>query len=112
MGVSELMHDDGPTVTGHGTAVAIHGTFASEATVLSLSLAQSEVVRVRITRKPTEREVDGVNLDRLAPGAVRNVSTSIASWLIAEGYAEPEMRNRSRDDDLRPSNLFDEKIRF
>jgi hypothetical protein len=42
--------------------------------------------------------VDGVNLDRLAPGAVRNVSMSIASWLIAEGYAEPEMRSSTRDD--------------
>ena len=51
-------------------------------------------MKVRITRKPVEREVDGVNLDRLAPGAVRDVSTSLASWLIAEGYAEPEMRQR------------------
>ena len=53
-------------------------------------------MKVRITRKPVEREVDGVNLDRLAPGAVRDVSTSLASWLIAEGYAEPEMRHRDR----------------
>ena len=53
-------------------------------------------MKVRITRKPAEREVDGVNLDRLAPGVVRDVSTSLASWLIAEGYAEPEMRHRDR----------------
>ena len=58
--------------------------------------AQGEVLKVRIIRKPVEREVDGVNLDRLAPGVVRDVSTSIASWLIAEGYAEPEMRKRER----------------
>lgn len=52
-----------------------------------------------MTRKPAEREVDGINLDRLAPGAVRDVSTSLASWLIAEGYAEPEMRKRDRNAD-------------
>ena len=56
--------------------------------------------------------MDGVDLDRLAPGAVRNVSTSIASWLIAEGYAEPEMRNRSRDDDVPPTDQSDEKDTF
>jgi len=39
-----------------------------------------------------EREVDGVKLDRLASGMVRDVSPSLASWLIVEGYAEPEMR--------------------
>jgi hypothetical protein len=42
--------------------------------------------------------MDGVNLDRLAPGTVRDVSPSIGSWLIAEGYAEPEMRNAPRPD--------------
>jgi hypothetical protein len=51
--------------------------------------------------------MDGVNLDGLAPGMVRDVSMSIASWLIAEGYAEPEMRNRSRDAD-RPRPPIDE----
>ena len=66
-------------------------------------------MKVRITRKPAEREVDGVNLDRLAPGAVRDVSTSLASWLIAEGYAEPEMRHRDRhvDIDRRFSHVSD-----
>jgi len=66
-------------------------------------------VKVRITRKPVEREVDGVNLDRLAPGAVRDVSTSLASWLIAEGYAQPEMRQRDRyvDVERRFSHVFD-----
>ena len=66
-------------------------------------------MKVRITRKPVEREVDGVNLDRLAPGAVRDVSTSLASWLIAEGYAEPEMRQRDChvDIDRRLSHVSD-----
>jgi hypothetical protein len=36
--------------------------------------------------------MDGVNLDRLVPGSIRNVSPSIAAWLIAEGYADAEMR--------------------
>ena len=49
-------------------------------------------VRVRISKTPVQREMDGVKLDRLAPGSVRDVSPSIAAWLIAEGYATPEMR--------------------
>jgi hypothetical protein len=43
--------------------------------------------------------MDGVKLDRLAPGSVRDVSPSIAAWLIAEGYATPEMR-------VTPDELF------
>ena len=54
-------------------------------------------MKVRITKKPAEREIDGVNLDRLVPGVIRDVSTTLASWLIAEGYAEPEMRKRERN---------------
>ena len=49
-------------------------------------------MKVRIRKTPVEPEVDGVKLDRLAPGAVRDMSASLASWLIVEGYAEPEMR--------------------
>ena len=60
---------------------------------------QGEVVKVRIKKKPTEREMDGVNLDRLTPGTVRDVATSIGSWLVAEGYAEPEMRSSERPHD-------------
>lgn len=47
-----------------------------------------------------EREVDGVRLDRLQPGSVREVSPSIASWLIVEGYAVPEMRRVPGDSDV------------
>ena len=43
--------------------------------------------------------MDGVRLDRLEPGTVREVSASIGSWLIAEGYAEPEMRREPNDDE-------------
>ena len=49
-------------------------------------------MKVRITRTPKEREVDGVSLDSFSPGMVRDVSALVGSWLIAEGYAEPEMR--------------------
>lgn len=54
-------------------------------------------MRVRIRKKPTEQEMDGVNLDGFAPGTVRDVSASIGLWLVAEGYAEPEMRTAERD---------------
>jgi virulence-associated protein VagC len=53
-------------------------------------------VKVRITRTPREHELDGVRLDIFAAGMVREVSPSIGSWLIAQGYAEPEMRRDSR----------------
>ena len=55
-------------------------------------------VRIRITRKPLEREVDGISLDRMLPGVVREVSPTMAAWLIAEGYAQPEMRRDPRDE--------------
>jgi hypothetical protein len=57
-------------------------------------------VKVRIKKTPREDEVDGVRLDRLAPGTVREVSASVGSWLIAERYAEPEMRRNSGDDEF------------
>jgi hypothetical protein len=55
-------------------------------------------VRVRIKRKPREDELDGVRLDALQPNMVREVSASVGSWLIAEGYAVPEMRRIAEDD--------------
>ncbi len=55
-------------------------------------------MKVRITRAPAEREIDGIKLDRFTPGSVREVTAPIGSWLIAEGYAEPEMRACERDD--------------
>ena len=56
-------------------------------------------MKVRITATPHESEIDGVHLDLLNLGSVRDVSPSIASWLVASGYAEPEMRHSSTDDD-------------
>jgi len=36
-------------------------------------------------------------LDVLTPGSVRDVSVAIATWLVAQGYAEPEMRSTDED---------------
>ncbi|MGH9144856.1 MAG: hypothetical protein ACRD2I_27270 [Vicinamibacterales bacterium] len=35
-------------------------------------------------------------MDDMKPGSVREVSSSIGSWLIAERFAEPEMRRDRR----------------
>jgi hypothetical protein len=48
---------------------------------------------VVILRTPEEDEMDGVNVAALIPGRVTDVSPSIGSWLITEGYAMPEMRS-------------------
>ena len=53
-------------------------------------------VKVRITKTPDQEELDGVRLDNMRPGAVREVSSSIGSWLITERCAEPEMRRDCR----------------
>lgn len=56
-------------------------------------------VKVRIKETPREHELDGIRLDNFHHGEVRDVSPSIGSWLVAEGYAEPEMRHNSRSQD-------------
>jgi hypothetical protein len=53
-------------------------------------------VKVRIRKTPDLVEMDGVRVDDMRPGSVREVSSSIGSWLIAERYAEPEMRRNLR----------------
>lgn len=58
-----------------------------------------EPVKVRITATPREHELDGISLDYMSPGTVREVSSSIGMWLITQGYAEPEMRHARRDED-------------
>jgi len=63
-------------------------------------------VKVRIKQTPREQELDGIRLDKYARGDVREVSSSIGSWLIAEGYAEPEMRHISRPEDEESSERF------
>ena len=49
-------------------------------------------MKVRIKKTPTEREIDGVSLEGMFPGAIRDVSPVLGSWLIAEEYADSEMR--------------------
>jgi hypothetical protein len=49
-------------------------------------------MRVRIKATPHEHEIDGVKLEFLLPGSVRDVSPNVGAWLMAEGYAELEMR--------------------
>ena len=59
-------------------------------------------VKVRIRCTPREHELDGVRLDTLLPGAVREMPHVLASWLVAERYADVEMRHdvRTHDDDF------------
>ena len=68
-------------------------------------------MKVRIRKTPDVDEVDGVRVDDMMPGTVRDVSASIGAWLIAEGFAEPEMRRefRMHEDDflLGPPNAPD-----
>jgi nicotinic acid phosphoribosyltransferase len=61
----------------------------------------SENVKVRIKATPREDELDGVRLDSMTPGTVREVSPSIGAWLIAERYAVPEMRHEDENDEER-----------
>ncbi len=54
-------------------------------------------MKVRIKARPHVPEVDGVDLRSMEPGTLREVSPSIGAWLVAEGYAEPEMRTGQRE---------------
>lgn len=74
-----------------------------------MSISDPELaMKVRISKTPVEREIDGVQLDRLRPGAVREVSSTLGAWLIVEGYAEPEMRRTARDYDVELIGMPDE----
>ena len=63
-------------------------------------------MKVRIKKTPAEREIDGIVLKGMLPGAVRDVSAVLGSWLITEGYADSEMRQ------LPSTNDFDEWFSF
>jgi hypothetical protein len=52
--------------------------------------------------------IDGVELDTLRPGTVCDVSVSVGTWLIVQGYAYPEMRRT--EDDLSDSGLAAEPL--
>ena len=53
-------------------------------------------MKVRIRKTPPLDELDGVRLDDMEPGTVREVSPSIGAWLVVERCAEPEMRQNVR----------------
>ena len=56
-------------------------------------------MRVRIIKTPHERDLEGVRLDRLKPGAVLDLSPDLGTWLVVQGYAYPDMR-RAGDERL------------
>jgi len=57
-------------------------------------------VKIRIKKTPAEREIDGVPLQGMLPGSVRDVSAVLGSWLITEGYADSEMRQPPPTDEF------------
>jgi hypothetical protein len=61
-------------------------------------------VRVRILKVPDRDEIDGVRLDIMMPGSAREVSASVGAWLIAEGFAEFEMRRPQEENPDELSN--------
>jgi hypothetical protein len=71
-------------------------TRASVAGYVSPAPTQWVKVKVRISKTPAEVELDGVRLDSMRPGVVREVSPSIGAWLVAERYAMPEMRRDAK----------------
>lgn len=54
--------------------------------------------------------MDGVKLNDLEPGCIREVSSTIGWWLIAQGYAEPEMR-APRDPDRTASRDSTDRLK-
>jgi hypothetical protein len=54
-------------------------------------------VKVRILKIPEEVEMDGIQLNHLTAGTVLEVSPSVGSWLIVQGYAVLEMRSDKRN---------------
>jgi hypothetical protein len=68
-------------------------------------------VKVRIKKTPLEPELDGIRLDGYRPGHVYEVSATMAAWLMAEGYADPEMRKQTLDSEEQtfagPDELMD-----
>jgi len=46
-------------------------------------------MRIRVLRKPTLVNVDGIRLDMFVPGSSYEVGTHVGTLLLAEGWAEP-----------------------
>ena len=52
-------------------------------------------MKVRIVKRPAET-LDGVELNKYAPGLVYDVSRELAEYLVLQGFAKFEMRRTSR----------------
>ena len=67
------------------------------------SIARMHAARVEVcasdVAKPREHDIEGVSLDTLRLGTVCDVSASIGSWLIVQGYAYPEMRKLPEEEE-------------
>ena len=74
---------------------------------------KSRGVRVRIIAKPREHDIEGVSLDTLRLGKVCDVSATVGSWLIVQGYAYPEMRRTAEDEESvrQPKSVSPERRR-
>jgi hypothetical protein len=46
-------------------------------------------MRIRIIRKPTRDQADGIDLRRFVPGRKYEVGSRIGALMLAEGWAEP-----------------------
>jgi hypothetical protein len=47
------------------------------------------LLRIKILRKPTFADVDGIRLDMFVPGCSYELSNSLGALFLAEGWAEP-----------------------
>lgn len=72
-------------------------------------------MRIRIIRKPTEKCIDGVQLDRFVVGLQYEVGTALAAVLLTEQWAELVLTNEpdvviplSELDPSNPPNLIRE----
>src|SRR5262245_16999093 len=84
-----------------GTRLAKSASNNSVRGYLCIRAGQKWHVRVRIKAHPVEAELDGVRLDTFIVGTVRDVSASLGSWLVAQGYADLEMRSMNSNHDVR-----------
>jgi len=71
-----------------------------------IAVTSNNKVRLRIKITPLERELDGLKLDGFIAGSVRDVSPPVALWLVANGYADVEMRSVSDFDPEMTSQRF------
>ena len=84
---------------GHSRSRRLADQLHTDGIGIAEDALKAKGVRVRITVRPRERDIEGMSLDTLRPGSVCDVSASIGSWLIVKGYAYPEMRSEPEEDE-------------